>query len=336
MLVTCYALLYRLNSVLQRIGVGKILRRSAIVDRVKRLMQREVWVQVQSGLSQGMWMRLRVPSEGGYWQGTHEPDVQNAIICAVQPGMVVYDIGAHLGSFALGAARLVGKLGCVVAFDGDPENISRLRENVRRNELAEDRLRVVHGAVWSSTPSEGIPFRRGGEVTSHGGVEANGNQPVTGTGEIITVPAITLDDFIAAGNPEPHLMKIDVEGGEYEVLRGGVRLLGSQRPLILAEVHRQEAADQICSLLNDHHYCLQWHRPQFDLAILQTVWDSGFPQRLFAWPPEYAGAIWMARVYSRPAKMDFDTALTISSTGPLHSGELFSGEHEGIVESPDG
>src|SRR6516225_3669523 len=104
----------------------------------------------------GMWMRLRVPSEAGYWQGTHEPDVQNAIICAVQPGMVVYDIGAHLGSFALGTARLVSKLGRVVAFDGDPENVSRLRENVRRNELAEDRLRVVHSAVWSSTRSEGI------------------------------------------------------------------------------------------------------------------------------------------------------------------------------------
>jgi hypothetical protein len=52
--------------------------------------------------------------------------------------------------------------------------------------LAEERLRVVHGAVWSSTRSEGIPFRRGGVVTSHGGVQANGNQPVTGTGEIIT------------------------------------------------------------------------------------------------------------------------------------------------------
>jgi hypothetical protein len=162
-------------------------------------------------------------------------------------------------------------------------------------------------------------------VTSHGGVEANGNQPVTGTGEIITVPAITLDDFIAAGNPEPHLMKIDVEGGEYEVLRGGAGLFGRQRPLILAEVHHQEAANQICSLLNDYHYCLQWHRPQFDAAIHQTVWDSGFPQRLFAWPPEYAGATWMARVYSRPARLDFDRAFAISSTGSLYSGDPSQG-----------
>src|SRR6516165_91928 len=121
LLVTCYALLYRLNSVLKRIGAGRILPswlpKARGLDHIKQLIQREVWVQVEAGLSQGMWMRLRLPGEGAYWRGTHEPEVQKAIFCAVRPGMVVYDIGAHLGSIALGTARLVGKLGCVVAFE---------------------------------------------------------------------------------------------------------------------------------------------------------------------------------------------------------------------------
>ena len=134
MLVTCYALLYRLNSVLKRIGAERILPswlpKARGLDHIKQLIQREVWVQVEAGLSQGMWMRLRLPGEGAYWRGTHEPEVQKAIFCAVRPGMVVYDIGAHLGSIALGTARLVGKLGCVVAFDGDPENIVRLKETL--------------------------------------------------------------------------------------------------------------------------------------------------------------------------------------------------------------
>lgn len=301
-MLTCYVLLYRLNSVLKRIGAERILSRWQLatrgLDGIKQLIQREVWVQVESGLSQGMWMRLRLPGEGAYWHGIHEPDVQNAISCAVQPGMVVYDIGAHLGSIALGTARLVGNRGCVVAFDGDPENIVRLREHVRRNELV-DRLRVVHGAVWSSTRSGGISFRRGGAVKSRGGVEANGNRPVVGTGEIITVPAITLDEFIASDGPQPHLVKIDVEGGEYEVLQGGAKLFHSQRPLILAEVHHQEAANQIGSWLSDHQYCLEWRRPQVGLAVDSEGWDAkDFPRRLFAWPSGYEGATWMTRVYS--------------------------------------
>jgi hypothetical protein len=139
-------------------------------------------------------------------------------------------------------------------------------------------------------------------VKSQGGVEANGNRPVVGTGEVITVPAITLDEFIGTGGPEPHLVKIDVEGGEYEVLQGGSKFFRSQRPLILAEVHHQEAANQICSWLNDYQYCLQWRSAQADVAVHPEVWDSkDFPRRLFAWPPDYEGAAWMARLQTPPA-----------------------------------
>jgi FkbM family methyltransferase len=284
MMATFYNLLYRLYAGLKSAGVDSLLRRSPGVarglDHLKRLIQRLLWVRVQSGLSKGMWMQLRLPAEGAYWRGTHEPDVQNAISAAVQPGAVFYDIGAHLGSVALGTARLVGDSGRVVAFDGDPENVSRLRDNALRNQL-QDRLQVVHAAVWSCTRSDGISFRRGSTVKSQGGVEAT-SSPVLGSGEVIHVPAITLDDFIAAGGPLPHLIKIDVEGGEYEVLRGGARLFATHEPLIIAEVHHKQAAEQISVWLDRSQYCSQWNRPPED-----------FPRRLFAWPREYDGAAWM-------------------------------------------
>jgi FkbM family methyltransferase len=273
-----YTLLYRMYFVFKNSGVERLLRRwpraGRGLDRVKRLIRRHLWVQVQSGLSQGTWMHLRLPSEGEYWRGTHELHVQNAMSVAVRPGAVVYDIGAYLGSIALGSARLVGDLGRVVAFDGDPENASR-------NGL-EHRLQVVHAAVWSSTRSDGISFRRGQTVRSQGGVEANGNRPVVGGGEIIKVPTVTLDDFIAAGGPLPQLVKIDVEGGEYQVLRGGANLFASQKPLIIAEIHHQQAAEQISTWLDEYQHCSQWNTPA-----------EGFPRYLFAWPTEYDGAAWM-------------------------------------------
>ncbi len=89
--------------------------------------------------------------------------MQNAILAGVRPGAVVYDKGVNVGIMALGAAQLVGNLGMVIAFDGDPENIERLREHSARNGL-EDRLRVVHAAVWSRTATDGIGFRRGGAI----------------------------------------------------------------------------------------------------------------------------------------------------------------------------
>src|ERR1700757_2625920 len=80
------------------------------------------WVRVKSGLSAGLAMRLRFPEEAGIWLGEHEPEVQNAISSAVRPGWIVFDIGAYVGTLSLGAARIVGQTGCVVAFDGDPAN----------------------------------------------------------------------------------------------------------------------------------------------------------------------------------------------------------------------
>jgi FkbM family methyltransferase len=188
---------------------------------------------------------------------------------------------------ALGAALLVGDLGLVVAFDGDPENIARLEEHCTRNGL-ESRLCVVHAAVWSRTAIDGIGFRRGATAKSQGGVQADGKRPVLGSGEVINVRAVTLDDIIGAGIPPPQLVKIDVEGGEYEVLRGGQRLFAKQRPLVIVEVHHQQAAQQITSWLSEYQYCAQWNIPK-----------EQFPRHLFAWPKETDEAAWMRGSRSR-------------------------------------
>ena len=175
MMANFYALLYRTYLALKRSASEGVLRRLPYTGRgleqLKRRIERRflpkvpVWVQVQSGMSKGVWMNLRLPREALLWRGEHEPEVQNAIVARVGPGAVVYDVGAHIGTMALGTALLVGDLGLVVAFDGDPENIARLQEHCARNEL-ENRLRVVHAVVWSRTAVEGIGFRRGATARS--------------------------------------------------------------------------------------------------------------------------------------------------------------------------
>ena len=289
-MVNFYVLLYRTYFVLKKSAAEGLLRRwpraGRGLNQLKRLIQPrflrkvQVWVRIQSGLSQGMWMQLRLPAEALLWRGEHEPEVQNAILAVVRAGAVVYDIGAHVGAMALGAALLVGDLGRVVAFDGDPENIARLRDHGARNGLG-GRLQVVHAAVWSRA-AIGISFRRGAATRSQGGVEADGNRPVLGSGQLINVPAVTLDGFVAAGGPPPELVKIDVEGGEYEVLRGGKELFANQRPLVIAEVHHQQAAEQITTWLNEYQYYAHWSIPK-----------EQFPRHLFAWPTEKDGEAWM-------------------------------------------
>jgi FkbM family methyltransferase len=287
-------LIYRMHARLKQSGAEGVLRRrfgmGRGLDWLKRLFglhllkTTQVWVQIQSGLSQGLWMQTRLPGEATHWRGEHEPEVQKAILAVVKPGDIVYDIGSHIGTIALGTARLVGSLGRVVAFDGDPENVERLRGNSARNGL-DSQLHVLHAAVWSRSAVDGISFRRGTTHKSRGGVNDDGYQPVNGKGEIISVTAITLDDFVASGGPAPQLIKIDVEGGEYEVLRGGPTLFATLRPLVIIEIHHQQAAEQIASWLNEYRYKAQWNIP-----------ERKFPICLFAWPTEQDGDAWMRQL----------------------------------------
>jgi FkbM family methyltransferase len=279
-----YLLVYRTYVALKKFVIDRGLRRWPRAQRgfdavklfIKRhfFPSRQVWVQVQVGSAQGIWMHLRIPEEAGFWRGEHEPEVQKAISAIVRPGNVVYDIGAHLGSIALGTARLVGATGRVVAFDGDPGNVQRLRENSLRNNF-EPSLHVVHAAVWSRTAGDGISFRRAKNGAALGGVEADGQRPVLGDGEMIHVPAITLDDFVAGGGPAPQLIKIDVEGGECEVLRGGASLFAKHRPFLIVEVHHQQADQQIRAWLEEFRYSAEWKIPK-----------ENFPRCLIAWPVE--------------------------------------------------
>lgn len=292
---SCYFALYRAYAALKKSAtegrlrgwpfLAPLLNQIKILVRSGVLPKARVWVRIRSGLSKGMWMQVYLPGEGGLWLGGHEPEVQSAISAVVRPGAVFYDVGAHVGIMTLGTARLVGESGRVVAFDGDPENAERLRVHSERNGF-QARVRVVHSAIWSRTLSDGITFRRGEGIRSQGGVDADGNRPVLASGETTVVPAVTLDDFIAAGASPPQLIKIDVEGGEYEVLRGGKKLFTLERPFIIVEVHHQQAADSITAWLDEHQYCAKWEIPV-----------ENFPRRLFAWPSEQDGASWMrARV----------------------------------------
>lgn len=54
----------------------------------------------------------------------------------LEPGDTVVDVGAHRGSFALLASRLVGRRGKVVCFDGNPNNAAHLDSDIAANGIA--------------------------------------------------------------------------------------------------------------------------------------------------------------------------------------------------------
>ena len=232
-----------------KVGIRKIL-----------LPEEFGWVKVERGLAHGIWLNLKLAGEGGYWLGQHEVAVQGLLEKLCKPRFVFYDIGAHLGFLSFGAANCVGPKGKVFAFEPDPENCVRLKEMVLRNHL-QSRVEVVQAAAWSYTSSSGVPFRRGSSK-AHGGVLADGITPVLADGEVELVSAISLDDFLRNGNPGADVVKIDVEGGECEVLKGAEKLFSRSKPALICEVHHEKAAGWIAEWLLPKGYVAEWRIPK--------------------------------------------------------------------------
>lgn len=239
--------------------------------REKLVPRSKVWVQVERGMAQGLWMRLQLPEEMFLWRGDHEPYVQELLASFLRPGWVAYDVGSYVGVFALPIARAVGPAGKVFAFEPDPDSAARLREHVARNHL-EDRVRVVEAAAWRREAGQ-IPYRRGCKALSQGGVEAEGTHPVLASGKKILVRSISLDAFVAQGNPAPQLLKIDVEGGEAAVMEGAEGLITRDKPLIICEVHHLAAARWMQQWLPSCGYHIDW-----------TIPREEFPRHLVAKP----------------------------------------------------
>jgi FkbM family methyltransferase len=132
----------------------------------------------------------------------------------VVPGAVCVDIGANVGLAALPMAQAAGSQGKVLAVEPDPRIAAFLAANLRLNriEWAEVRNCAAGG-------QEGyIEFSRcRADDMSHVALKTDR--------EKVQVPVHTLDR-IAEGLEAIHLIKIDVEGYEREVIRGGKQALG--------------------------------------------------------------------------------------------------------------
>lgn len=227
------------------------------------------WVRLRAGLGKGLWLNIDPRYEDTYCTGNYEPLVQKVLSDGLKQGSTFYEIGAHIGFFSLIAARLVGKDGAVFAFEAEPENARRIQEHAKRNGLTQ--VQVFPIALWSRCGS--LRFERASQFSSRNtGAVVETAAPMT-SAETMEVKAITLDTFVENHRP-PTMVKIDVEGGESEVLKGAARVFAEVKPLLVCEVHHEQAAQSIQAELRRIGYSLEW-----------LTGEPRLPRHLLARPP---------------------------------------------------
>lgn len=148
---------------------------------------------------------------------------------AVETGHVVADVGAYRGEYTVVAALRAGRSGRVAAFEPTAENIPYIERNCRLN--------GVHELV------EIVPLAAGdraGTVTFFLAGASSTNSMIAGATQgdhpqQRIVGVTTLDAFFAESKL-PDVVKIDVEGAEWRVLRGAERIVRSNAT-IFVELH---------------------------------------------------------------------------------------------------
>lgn len=210
-------------------------------------------VEIAAGRNQNKKMRLDLQREKDYWLGTYEVQLQEAIDKLVEPGNIVYDVGANIGFITILFAKIAGPEGHVYAFEALPENAARLKENIELNGFQE-RVTIIPAAVVDSSGQ--VDFLLG-PSTSMGKVQGSAGRNPGEFETNILVEAVSIDDFISkSGNPAPEVVKIDIEGGEILAMAGMENLLHEFRPILVVEVHGPEAVNVCWEALTAADYSI--------------------------------------------------------------------------------
>jgi FkbM family methyltransferase len=154
-------------------------------------------------------------------QGMYDYNNMTLIKILLKDGGCLFDIGANIGSYTLIAAEQ--SKAQVVSFEPHPRTFSKLNDNVQLNSLGN--VRLVNSAVGSENSNVFMSDTAGSAM--------NSIQP--GPAEnAIEVPCVRIETFCAEHDTRPDFIKMDIEGFEYDALRGFGELL-SQAKLIFIE-----------------------------------------------------------------------------------------------------
>ncbi len=156
------------------------------------------------------------------WVGRdYEERFARGLLAAIAPGDTVWDIGANVGLYT--AQFLARQAAHVVCFEPAPAAVSQLETSFGAGTAAQDRVRIVPAAL--SNVRGTVRFAVDGSSPTNKIIDTEFAPSILGE-SLIEVPVVRGDEVAAELDlPLPNVIKIDVEGYEWEVLQGLERVL---------------------------------------------------------------------------------------------------------------
>jgi FkbM family methyltransferase len=223
--------------------------------------------------SQGFWF-VKGDTHFGPWieqagRLDHDQWALKIILPHIKCGSIVIDVGANIGTHTIAYLRAVEPSGGVCAYEPNPVAFECLERNCPNAYTVQ--MAVSDALGWESM----------NQVEGNPGANSLNRQD-----DPLSFKVTTLDyEFQANDETDTALsvsfIKIDVEGCEPEVLRGGRSLIARERPVMWIEINpgalekRRNHASEIEEFLKDNNYSWKfypenctWTSPQSDILCL--------------------------------------------------------------------
>lgn len=171
-------------------------------------------LNLRDALSQSIFLNQQLPA-----------DTWKLLIKLLNPGMTFVDIGANIGYTTLCGARVVGQSGSVFAFEPSPRAFNSLKRNVEINNY--NWVKVEQAACGEKREVTNFYVSTYSDEYNSLGEDQNL------LNEKIECQVVRLDEYLSAQGKKPDVIKIDVEGAEWQVLTGMTDLFSAENPPLL-------------------------------------------------------------------------------------------------------
>lgn len=178
---------------------------------------------------------------------SYEGKYREQILNTIPNKRTFIDVGANVGIWSF---HYYNKFNRVVSYEPSKQNLECLKANIE--DKTDIRAKAIADFIGEAE------FHQAGKNCGDGKLCRPGINPS------YTVPVVTLD---SENLTEVDLIKIDVQGWEYEVLNGARNILHKQKPWVIFEVN--EDIDKCCELMESLGY---------ETLLLKS-------KRLFLWAP---------------------------------------------------
>ena len=223
---------YRLIQVGRKLFVGTPIQRLKITSVIYARIFHSMYPEGDAA-TEYKGVKLNLPTKdtaivpsilGGYFESLE----LDYFARAAAGSKIVLDVGANVGLYSCVAGTNVAPEGVVYSFEPIDENVTYFQKNLLNNSL---RNVEIFQLAMGDGEGELEIFVSSESIATHSAASSH-----SGGASTVRVPMTSIDAFVeSAGIVKVDLLKIDVEGYDGYVLRGGVKTIEHHRPTIFVE-----------------------------------------------------------------------------------------------------